>query len=170
MKSILSFYMNLLLKLSSSQSILITIFPSWIWCLWGGVPCQHIPAGLTHSFDVLRSSNWRLSSWRFSFCGRHCFSEVSHPQQCSIVTRDTVVAMNIEVLTKYPPSHERIVLEIRLHRESPMLYRQALHGNWNELSHARRALKDIFPTLMIPLTAVLPNRQVFLLDPVLTDI
>jgi len=45
MKSILSFYVNSLLKLSSSQSILITIFTSLIWCLWGGVPCcQHIPA------------------------------------------------------------------------------------------------------------------------------
>jgi len=34
---------------------------------------------LTQSFDVLKSSKWRLSSWRFSFCGRRCFSEVSHP-------------------------------------------------------------------------------------------
>jgi len=55
---------------------------------------------------------------------------VSHPQQYSIATRDTVVPMNIEVPTKYPPSHNRIVvLAIRLHSESPMLYRPALHGN-----------------------------------------
>jgi hypothetical protein len=39
--------------------------------------------------------------------------------------------MNIEVPMKYPLSHnERIVdLEIRLHSESLMLYKAALHGN-----------------------------------------
>jgi hypothetical protein len=44
---------------------------------------------------------------------------------------DAVVLMNIEVLTKYPLSHNDgiVVLKIRLHRESPMLYRPALHGN-----------------------------------------
>jgi hypothetical protein len=121
----------------------------------------------TQSFDVLRSSKWRLSSWMVSFCSRCCFYEVSHPQQYSIVTRDTVVPMNIEVPTKYPLSHnDRIILEICLHSESPMLYRPALHGNWNALHLARRALKDKFPVPTIPLTAVLPNRQVFLLDPV----
>jgi len=101
---------------------------------------------LTQSFDVLKSSKWRLSSWTFSFCCRRCFSYVSHPQQYSIATRDTVVPMNIEVLTKYPLSrNDRIVvLEIRLHSESPMLYRPALHGNWNALGLARRALKDKF--------------------------
>jgi hypothetical protein len=35
------------------------------------------------------------------------------------------------------------------------------------LSLARRALKDKFPTPTVPLTAMLPNRQVFLPDPVL---
>ena len=76
--------------------------------------------------------------------------------------------MNIEVLTKYPESHDDriIVLEIRLHSESLMLYRPALHGNWNALSLARRVLKNKFPTPTIPLTAVLPNCQVFLPDPV----
>ena len=56
---------------------------------------------------------------------------VSHPQQYSIATRDTVVPMNIEVPTKYPLSHNdrTVVLETRLHSESPMLYRPALHGN-----------------------------------------
>jgi len=123
---------------------------------------------LTQSFDVLRSSKWRLSSWTFSFCGRRCFSEVSHPQQYSIATRDTVVPMNIEVPTKYPLSHNArtVVLEIRLHNQSPMIYRPAFHGNWNALSLARRALKDKFPTPTIPLTAVMQNHQVFLLDPV----
>ena len=102
---------------------------------------------LTQSFDALRSSKWRLSSWTFSFCGRRRFSEVSHPQQYSIATRDTVFPMNIEVPTKYLLSHNDriVVLEIRLHSESPMLYRPALYGNWNALSLARRGLKDKFP-------------------------
>jgi len=67
----------------------------------------------------------------FLFCGRRCFSDVSHPQQYSIATRDTVVPMNIEVPTKYPLSHRDriVVLEIRLQNESPMLYRPALPGN-----------------------------------------
>jgi len=122
---------------------------------------------LTQSFDVRRSSKWRLSSWTFSFCGRRCFSAVSHPQQYSIATSDTVVPMNTEVPTKYPLSHNDriVVLEIRLHSESPMLYRPALHDNWNALSLARRAFKDKFPTPKIPLTAMLQNRQVFLRDP-----
>ena len=64
-------------------------------------------------------------------CGRRCFSAVSHPQQYSIATRHTVVPMNIEVSTKYPPSHNdrTVVLDICLHSESPMLYRPALLGN-----------------------------------------
>ena len=102
------------------------------------------------------------------FCGRRCLSAVSHPQQYSNATRHTVVPMNIEVPTKYPPSHNdrTVVLEIRLHSESPILYRPALHGNLNDLSLARRALKDKFPTPTIPRITVLPNRQVFLPNPV----
>ena len=58
MKIILSFYVNLLLKLSSSQSILITIFTSRIQCLWGGVPCcQHNPAS-----GGLLTKAWRYRS------------------------------------------------------------------------------------------------------------
>jgi len=118
---------------------------------------------LPQSFNVLRSSKWRLSSWTFPFFGRRCFSAVSHPQQYSIVTRNTVVTMNIEVPTKYLLSHNDriVVLEIRLHSESPMLYRSALHGKWDALSLARSVLNDRFPTPTVPLTAVLPNRQVF---------
>jgi hypothetical protein len=75
--------------------------------------------------------------------------------------------MNIEVPTKYQQSHnDRIVFENRLHSKSPTLYRPALNGNSNALSLARRALKNKFPTPTVPLTAVLPNRQVFLPDPV----
>jgi len=71
--------------------------------------------------------------------------------------------MNIEVLMKYPLSHnDRIVVfEIHLHSESPVH-----HGNWNGLSFARKALKDKFPTPTVPLSAMLPDRQVFLPDPV----
>ena len=123
---------------------------------------------LTQSFDDLRSSKRRLFPWTFSFCGRRCFSYVSRPQQYSIATSDTVVPINVEVPTKYQLSHNarNVVLELRLHCESPMLYRPALHGKWNALSLARWALKDKFPTPTISLTAVLPNRQVFLPDPV----
>jgi galactose mutarotase-like enzyme len=80
----------------------------------------------------------------------------------------TLVPMNIEVPTNYQLSHnDRIVVfENRLHSKSPMLYKPGLHGNWNALNLARRALKDKFPTPTVPLTAVLPNRQVFLPDPV----
>ena len=124
---------------------------------------------LTQYFDVLSSYKLRLSSWAFSFCGRRCFSAVSHPQQYSIATSDTVVPMNIEVPTKYPLSHyhRTVVSEIRIHHsESPMLYRPALHGKWSALSLARRALKEKFSTPKISLTAALPNRQIFLPDPV----
>jgi len=123
---------------------------------------------LTQLFDVHRSAKWRLSSWMFSFCGRRCFSEVSHPQQYSTAIRDTVVPMNIEVPMKYPLSHNDriVVLEICLHSKNPMLYRPALHGNWNASSLTRRTLRDKFPTRTIPLTAVLPDCQLFLLDPV----
>jgi len=172
MKIILSFYVNLLLKLSLSERILITIFSSWIQCLWGGAPCwQNIPAS-----GGLLTKAWRTRSMfsvvlsEGSLPGHFLFAAdtVSHPQQYSIANRDTVVPMNIEVPTKYPPRHNDriVVLEIRLHSETPMLYRPLLHGNWSALSLARRALKEKLPTPKIPLTAVLPNRQVFLLDPV----
>jgi hypothetical protein len=46
-----------------------------------------------------------------------------------------------------------------------MLYRPALHGNWKALRLAKKALKEKFPK-PIPLTAVLPNHQIFLPDPV----
>ena len=59
MKSILSFYVNLLLKLSLTQSILITTFTSWIQCLWGGVPCcQHILPSISGSSASLVAACW----------------------------------------------------------------------------------------------------------------
>jgi hypothetical protein len=92
-------------------------------------------------FDVLR----RLSSWRFCFYGRCCFAEVSHPQQSSNTTRDTVVPMNVEVPTKYPLSHnDRIVIfEICLHSKAGCSTDQ--HTMATEML-TRRVLKDIFPT------------------------
>jgi len=75
MKSILSFNVNLLLKLSLSESILITIFTSWILCLWGDVPCcQHIPAygGLLTKARSNRSMFWGVLS-EGSLPGRFLF-------------------------------------------------------------------------------------------------
>ena len=58
MKSRLSFYVNLLLKLSLSQSILIKILTSWVYCLWGGFPCQHIPTSISGSSVSLVAAWW----------------------------------------------------------------------------------------------------------------
>jgi hypothetical protein len=101
-----------------------------------------------------------------SFLFIHLVLKIS-PEEEILLLR-TLVPMNIELPTKYQLSHnDRIVVfENRLHSESPMLYKPALHGNWNALSIVRRALKDKFPTPTVPLTTVLPNRQVFLPDPV----
>jgi len=157
MNSILSFYADLLLKLSLTQSILITTFTSWIQCLWGGVPCcQHIPPSVSGSSASLVEACWEKLLPLFPWCSvsnpplslvslrTPCFWDILRGR--SIATRDTVVPMNIEVPTKYPLSQDRIVVfEIRLHSKSLMLYRPALHDNWNALSFARKALKDKFP-------------------------
>jgi len=96
----------------------------------------------------------------------HLALEISPEEE--VLRLGTLVPMNIEVPTKYQLSQDRIVVfEIRLHSKSPVLYRPALHGNWNALSIARRALKDKFPKPTVPLTAVLQNHQVFLPDPIL---
>ena len=95
----------------------------------------------------------------------HLALEISSEEE--VLRLGTLVPMNIEVPTKYPSSQDRIIVfEIRLHSKSPMLFRLVLYGNWNALSLARRALKDKFPTPMVPLRSVLPNRHVFLADPV----
>jgi len=96
----------------------------------------------------------------------HLALEISSEEE--VLRLGTLVPMNIEVPTKYQLSHNYriVVFENRLHSKSPMLYRPALHGNWNALSLARRGLKDKLPMLTVPLTAALPNRQIFLLDPV----
>jgi len=96
----------------------------------------------------------------------HLALEISSEEE--VLRLGTLVPMNIVVPTKYQLSHNEriIVFENCLHSKSPMLYRPALHGNWNALSLASRALKEKFPTPTIPLTAVLQNSQVFLPDPI----
>jgi hypothetical protein len=90
---------------------LLSLLP---WCSVSNPPLSLVSFRTPYSWDILR--------------GR------------SIVTRDTC-SKNIEVPTKYPLSQDRIaVFEISLHNKSLMLYRLALHGNWNALSLARRAL------------------------------
>jgi hypothetical protein len=95
----------------------------------------------------------------------HLALEISLEEE--VLRLGTLVPINIEVQTKYPLSQDRIaVFEIHLHSKSPMFYKLSLHDDWNALSLARRALKDKFPTPTFPLTTVMPNRQVFLPDPV----
>jgi hypothetical protein len=129
--------------------------------------------------EIAATSSWRTRSmfWRvlsegclvgcFLFVG---FSEASHPQQYSVVTRDTVVLMNTEVLTKYLLSHDDRIVVFEIRDTSPQRKPSALQTsaacNWNVLSLARRTLTGKFPVPTVPYTAVFPNRQVFLLDPV----
>ena len=122
---------------------------------------QHVGRNCCHFFpDVLFQIH--RCPW---FLFVHLALEISSKEE--VMRLGTLVPMNIEVPTKYPLRQDRIVVfEIRLHSKSPMLYRPALHGNWNALSFARRALKDKFPTPTVPFTTVLQNRQVFLPDPV----
>jgi len=100
MTSILYFYANLLLKLSLSQSILITTFTSWIQCLWGGVPCcQHIPPSVSGSSTSLVAACWEKLLPLLPWCSvsNPPLSLVSFRTPCScdilrgrsIATRDT---------------------------------------------------------------------------------
>jgi hypothetical protein len=169
--------MNLLLKLSLSQSILIQYsLPEYSICKVASLvstfpraflevlhhSLQHGGRNCCHSIpDVLfliHSCHW--------FLFVHLALEISPEEE--VLRPGTLIPMNIEVPTKYQLSHNNriIVFENRLDSENPMRYWPAFHGNWNALSLARRSLKDKFPTPMVPLTAVLPNRQVFLPDPV----
>jgi len=117
---------------------------------------QHVGRNCCHFFpDVLFQIH--RCPW---FLFVHLALEISSEEK--VLRLGTLVPMNIEVPKKYPLSQERIIVfKIRLHSKSPMLYRPALHGNWNPLSLARRALKDKFPTPTVPLKSVLQNRQVF---------
>jgi hypothetical protein len=123
---------------------------------------QHVGRNCCHFFpDVLFQIH--CCPW---FLFVHLALEISSEEE--VLRLGTLIPMNIEGPTKYLLSQDRIIVfEIRLHSESPMLYRPALHGNWNGLSLARRALKDKFPAPTVPLTTVSQNRQVFLPDLVL---
>jgi len=125
---------------------------------------QHVGRNCCHFFpDVLFQIH--RCPW---FLFVHLALEISSEEE--VLRLGTLVLMNIEVQTKYQLSQNRIVVfELHLHSKSPLLYRPALHGNWNALSLARRALKDKFPTPTVPLTAVLQNCQVFRLDPVFAN-
>jgi hypothetical protein len=118
---------------------------------------QHVGRNCCNFFhDVL--SQIHNCPW---FLFVHLALEISSEED--VLLLGILVPMNIKVPTKYPLSQDRIVVfEICLHSKSPMLNRPALNGNSNALRLARRALKDKFPTPTVPLTAVLPNRQVFL--------
>ena len=102
---------------------------------------QHVGRSCCHFFpDVLFQIH--RCPWFFFV---HLALEISTEEE--VLRLRTLVPINIEVPTKYPLSQDRIVVfEISLHSKSQMLYRPALHGNWNALSLARRALKDKFPT------------------------
>jgi hypothetical protein len=123
---------------------------------------QHVGRNCCHFFPDVMFQIHRCSWFLFV----HLALEISPEEE--VLRLGTLVPMNIEVATKYPLSHnDRIVVfENRLHSKSPMLYRPALHGNWNALNIARRALKVKLLTPTVPLAAVLPNRQVFLPDPI----
>jgi len=101
---------------------------------------QHVGRNCCHFFpDVLLQIHG--CPW---FLFVHFALEISSEEE--LLRLGTLAPMNIKVATKYPLSQDRIVVfEIRLHSKRPMLYRPALHGNWNALSFAERAHKDKFP-------------------------
>ena len=109
---------------------------------------QHVGRNCCHFFPVVL---FRVHRWPW-FLFVHLALEIS--PEGEVLRLGTLIPMNIEVPTKYQLSHDRIVVfENRLHSENPMLYRPALHGNWNALSLARRVLKDKFPTPTVPLNS-----------------
>jgi hypothetical protein len=121
---------------------------------------QHGGRNCCHFFPDVLFQNHRCPWFLFV----HLAVEISSEKE--VLRLGILVPINIEVPTKYQLSQDRIVVfELRLHSKSPMLHRPALHGNWNALSLARRALKDKFSTPTVPFTTILQNRQVFLPDP-----
>jgi hypothetical protein len=121
---------------------------------------QHVGRNCCHFFPDVLFQIHRCPS----FLSVHLALEITSEEE--VLRLGTLVPINIEVPTKYPLSQDRNVFKNRLHDKSPMLYRPVLYGNRNAMSLARRALKDKFPAPTVPLTIVLPNRQLFLPDPV----
>jgi hypothetical protein len=176
MKIILHFTQFFLLKLSLTQSILITTFmPEYSVCEVASLVVNTFPQAflevLRHSLqDVGRNCCNFFPGILFQIhrCPWFLFIQLAREisSEEEILRLGTLDSMNIEVPTKYPLSQDILVcFEIRLHSKSPMFYRPQHHDNWNALSIARRALKDKFPTPTVPLTTVLQNHQVFLLEP-----
>jgi hypothetical protein len=126
---------------------------------------QHSGRNCWHFFpDVL----FQIHRWPW-FLFVQLALEISSEEE--VLLLGTLIPVNIKVPTKYQLSHKYriVVFENCLHSKSPMLYRPALHGNWNALILARRALKDKFPTPTVLLITLLPIRHVFLPDPVYTS-
>jgi hypothetical protein len=111
---------------------------------------QHGGRNCCHFFPDVLFQVHRCPSFLFV----HLALKMSSDEE--VLRLGTPVPMNIKVPTKYQLSHKDriVVFENRFHSENPMLYRPALHGNCKALSLARRALKDEFPMLTVPLTAV----------------
>jgi ABC-type uncharacterized transport system permease subunit len=85
---------------------------------------QHVGRNCCHFFPHVLSQIDRRPWFLFI----HLALEISSEEE--VLRLGTLVAMNVEVPTKYQLSHDRIVVfEIRLNGKSPMLYRPALHGN-----------------------------------------
>jgi hypothetical protein len=113
---------------------------------------QHVRRNCCHFFSDILFQIHRCPWFLFV----HLALEITSEEE--VLRLGTLVPMNIEVLTKYSLSQDRIVVsEIRLHSKSPMLYRPALHGNRNALNLARRVLKDKFPMPTVPHTTVYAN-------------
>jgi hypothetical protein len=134
-----TFYANLLLKLSLNQSILITTFiPEYSVCEVASLVVNTFPQAFLEVLHYSLQYDGRNRCHFFPevlfqihrcpwFLFVHPALEISSEEE--VLRLGTLVPMNIEVLTKYPQSHDRIVVfEIGLHSKSPMLYRPALHG------------------------------------------
>jgi len=90
---------------------------------------------------------------------------VSHPQQWSTTTRNTVVLMNVEVPTKYLLSQNNniVIFEICLQSKDKTLRQPVLHSDCNALRHTIKCTQGQRPHVSVPLTAMLPKQQVFVL-------
>jgi hypothetical protein len=85
---------------------------------------QHVGRNCCHFFPVIL---FQIHCYPW-FLFIHLALEISSEEE--VLHLGILVPMNIEVLTKYPLSQDRIVVfEIRLHSKNPMRYRPALHGN-----------------------------------------
>jgi hypothetical protein len=85
---------------------------------------QHVGRNCCHFFPDVLFQIHRFSCFLFV----HLALEISSEEE--VLRLGTLVPMNIEVPTKYPLSHDSIVVfENRLHSKSPMLYTPGLHGN-----------------------------------------